>query len=591
MPGRTHFSISGPDSAPSSRSASPAPAYDFNDIVKTEKLNGVEDVSPGQGPTDVYDTTLPAWRAAVRRILVKTVEKESRVIARMQNAIRTPWLDSYFVYTSLLGTHTFFMILLPAFAFFGHQDIARGLVMVLAAGVYLSSVLKDMFCSPRPFAPPVVRLTIGSHHLEYGFPSTHSTNSISIALFFFSIVHSLTYTSTPTISPQEFSVFTAILVFYAFSIVFGRLYTAMHSFTDCIMGTILGAGIWWGHGSWGGHPVVISLSNPLSTFFTTFGFGQPFDENHIVVYLGKCLGAGRWIEQWSENGGWKVPVILIPLCLLAVNQHPQPVDDCPCFEDAIAFGSVVLGALVGRWAMHSAGLNPEMNGLSLMPGSGWVQTDLGEWIAVERTWGDIGVWWAVAALKMAVGILTIFVWRIIAKAALHLILPPTFRLLSRVFRLPNRRFYLPATEYKNVPSDIHVTEDGTIALQAIPSVIDLPSSAGMMFETGGIGSGVDGSSHWNQSNGNGAEMKMRAVNGNGTGKAVPSKLAQEINGGEVHAAKRVDEEDQESKVKGAKHYDADVLTKVIVYAGIAFLACEALPLMFEHLGWGLRYSV
>jgi hypothetical protein len=37
-----------------------------------------------------------------------------------------------------------------------------------------------------------------------------------------------------------------------FSIVFGRLYTAMHSFTDCATGVVMGAGIWWVHdGYWG----------------------------------------------------------------------------------------------------------------------------------------------------------------------------------------------------------------------------------------------------------------------------------------------------------------------------------------------------
>ena len=44
------------------------------------------------------------------------------------------------------------------------------------------------------------------------------------------------------------------------------------------------------------------------------------------------------------------------VCLLAINQHPQPVDDCPCFEDAIAVGSVMVGALVGRWGMMYFGL-------------------------------------------------------------------------------------------------------------------------------------------------------------------------------------------------------------------------------------------
>jgi hypothetical protein len=31
-----------------------------------------------------------------------------------------------------------------------------------------------------------------------------------------------------------------------------------------------------------------------------------------------------------------------------------------------------------------------------------------------------------------------------------------------------------------------------------------------------------------------------------------------------------------------------VLTKVIVYAGIAVLATEILPLMFELVGWGVK---
>lgn len=84
MASRKHFSITVPSSASSSRSASPVPSPDFRDSFVSEKREGKEDVSPGHRSTDVYDTTLPAWRAYIRRQLVKTVEKESRVIARMQ---------------------------------------------------------------------------------------------------------------------------------------------------------------------------------------------------------------------------------------------------------------------------------------------------------------------------------------------------------------------------------------------------------------------------------------------------------------------------------------------------------------------------
>lgn len=39
---------------------------------------------------------------------------------------RTRLLDKYFLYTSSLGTHTFFMTVLPCLFFFGHTDTARG---------------------------------------------------------------------------------------------------------------------------------------------------------------------------------------------------------------------------------------------------------------------------------------------------------------------------------------------------------------------------------------------------------------------------------------------------------------------------------
>ncbi|KAF8869396.1 PAP2 superfamily-domain-containing protein [Infundibulicybe gibba] len=590
------FTLSVPPSASSSRSASPAPSLkstdqstyqDDLDEKRSGQLylkgshNGEE--SPGYLPMDVYDVTLPWWRAAIRRHLVKAVARESIVLAKMQEKIRTPWLDAYFVYTSSLGTHTFFMTVLPAFFFFGYEEVGRGLLVVLALGVYCASFVKDLICSPRPFAPPVTRLTMGSHHLEYGFPSTHSTNSVSIALLLFSYVHSLATTPStvsdsspgdPIISPMTFTILSSILAWYTFSIVFGRLYTAMHSFTDCVMGVAMGAGIWWGHSSWSGIPVALSASNPISWLCSFFGLGTKGAVGSRIVYLGRGFGAGQWVEDWVARGGWEVPLILIPLCLLAVNQHPQPVDDCPCFEDAIAFASVVLGALVGRWAMGYAGIGLGVGRTVVMPGSGWMY-QLGQWVQVERELGDVVMWWGVASLKMVVGILVIFIWRLVAKSLLHLILPPTFRLLSRAFKLPNRRFYTPATDYKNVPSDFAASgPGGGFGLHPIPSVIDLPGTGGVGVEIGGIGSGVDAPDL------RGRDIKMR---GGGSG----------LNGKTTHGnghsplAEYPERETGKDEVT-VKHYDADVLTKVIVYAGIAVLACEVLPLMFEIVGWGVR---
>ncbi|KAF8217626.1 PAP2 superfamily-domain-containing protein [Mycena galopus ATCC 62051] len=452
------------------------------------------------------------------------------------------------------------MTFLPMLFFFGYPELGRGLIVVLCLGIYFTSVIKDLFCSPRPFAPPVTRLTIGTHHLEYGMPSTHSANAVSLALFFWAYIHELAFpppSALPSLSLPAYAALTTGLAVYATSIVFGRLYTAMHSFSDCAVGVFIGAVLWLAHTSFPGIPV--SLTVPLPSFLVT-AFSLPSNLIYTTTLL-RGWGAGALLDAWVLHtpSSLRVPFTLIPLALLAVNQHPQPVDDCPCFEDAIALGSVVLGMFVGRWGAVRWGAHVPGAGV-MMPGSGWV-FDVDGWTPVERDWSAVGIWWAAAIAKMAFGILVIFAWRLVAKAALHRALPPTFRFLATLMRLPNRRFYTPATDYTSVPP--------VGALRPIPSVIDLTSTAGV--EVGGIGSG---------SGSGGATL----LNGNGKGGLLRRRVET------VEAARGVEESDAALDDEGreVKHYDADVLTKLIVYVGIAVLACEVMPVLFETVGWGVR---
>ncbi|KAF8839582.1 acid phosphatase/Vanadium-dependent haloperoxidase [Paxillus ammoniavirescens] len=459
--------------------------------------------TPGQLPEDVYNAILPWWRTAIRAHILKAVARESPVLARMQARLRSPWLDKYFLYTSSLGTHTFFMIALPLLFFFGYGETGRGLVVVLASGVYFSSFIKDLVCSPRPFAPPVSRLTIGTHHLEYGFPSTHSTNSVSMALFIFSQVHSA-YSEHSAISDVAYQILCAILALYAVSIVFGRLYTGMHSFTDCGVGVTLGAAIWAAY---------VMMSDEL--------------------------------ESWLESGLWSVPYTLVPACLLLVHYHPQPVDDCPCFEDAIAFVSVILGVLLARWHSVYVGLD-EMFLHTVMPGG-----QGGVW-----TWEGKVQWWSTAGAKMGIGILIIFVWRLLAKSVLHAVLPPVFRALAQCFKLPHRRFYTPATDYNHLP-----VENG---LHPIPSVIDLNG----VMEVSGV---------------NGGEYSRDGVKRRGRNGVVKfnSNVGQGLEDGKFS-------ETEKSWAVQVQHYDADVLTKVVVYAGIGMLSAEGIAVLFSLMGWGVK---
>ena len=104
------------------------------------------------------------------------------------------------------------------------------------------------------------------------------------------------------------------------------------------------------------------------------------------------------------GGGWEVPVLLIMICAFLVNQHPQLVDDCPCFEDAIAFASVCFGALLGKWVMLNFEFDTVLQTHVVMPGSGWFwDSNKSSWMQIERGWEDVALWWSVAALKMILG--------------------------------------------------------------------------------------------------------------------------------------------------------------------------------------------
>ena len=124
-------------------------------------------------------------------------------------------------------------------------------------------------------------------------PSSHSTNAISVALFLY--CHLLT-TDPASWSPytRELAIFG--LIVYAVSIVYGRLYCGMHSITDCIGGSMIGITIW----------------------ATQWTFRHT-------------------IEYYMVSPVWWVPPLVVATGIFLVSIIPDPVDDCPCFDDCVAF--------------------------------------------------------------------------------------------------------------------------------------------------------------------------------------------------------------------------------------------------------------
>ena len=342
---------------------------------------------------------LPKWRYNPRQGLIPLVRWETPRLAAMQKAMRSPALDSYFSITASLGTHTFFMVFLPILFWCGYTAVGRGydfplylshnpskrsrMVHVLAAGVIFTGFIKDLLCLPRPLSPPLHRITLSeSAALEYGFPSTHSTNAVSVTVYTLFALNSPESTMHP-----RFKLLLEILSYsYAVSIMLGRLYCGMHGFFDVCVGATIGA--------------------LLSIIECTYG--EEFD---------------RFIYTDSI----KAPAIVLLIILVLVRIHPEPADDCPCFDDSVAFAGVMIGVEFGNW--HYA--KSELAWNFPVPAT------------VPFSLDSLG--WPKTIARIVVGVLMVFAWREIAKPTLLRILPPIFRIIEKLGLSLPRKFFKQAS--------------------------------------------------------------------------------------------------------------------------------------------------
>lgn len=280
------------------------------------------------------------------------------------------------------------------------------MVHILAWGVFITGFLKDFFSLPRPLSPPLHRITMsGSAALEYGFPSTHSANAVSVA------VYALYTLRSPDCQLQASTkmLLEALSYAYAISIVFGRLYCGMHGFLDVIVGSIIGA--------------LISVVECT--------WAQPFAD-----YL--------YSSDWTATAA----VALVIIVLIRI--HPEPADDCPCFDDSVAFSSVLIGIEIGGW--HYA---------------------TGSWASTKPVPGTVPfslehMGWAKTGARLVIGVFVIFAWKEVMKPALLKTLPHLFRVIEKYGLSLPRKFFMPASEYNRIPA--HQKLDNVM-----PSVSDLPS--------------------------------------------------------------------------------------------------------------------
>ncbi|CAK1358216.1 Dihydrosphingosine 1-phosphate phosphatase [Cercospora beticola] len=511
-----------------------------------------------------YERRLPSWRYRLRQALIPLVRKETVYLAKVQQAARTPLLDSYFAMSANLGTHTFFMTALPICFWCGYPILGVAMVHMLAAGVYLSGYAKDLVCLPRPLSPPLQRITMsGSAALEYGFPSTHTTNAVSVAMY---CLHYLWYEQDHlSLWSYRLSIFGCLA--YATSISIGRMYCGMHGFSDVIFGAFLGA------------------------------------------FIAVCrVAAGPAFDHWVLADGWARPAMVALILALAVRFHPEPADNCPCFDDSVAFIGVVMGITFGMW--HYASL----------------QTNSADPVAAFQSMymfdnKDIFK----AGARLVLGVVVIFAWRATMKPLLLRTLPPTFRFVAHYGLQMPRRYFLQSRDYNTVPE---LRQDDKV----LPPASDIPSMLNAIRRrkrTISVGPQSEADAREMIANREQARQprpqasapSLRVLSTEGSSLVMtpeePSDSTSYLTAKhsqthlstpptKINSAANVlltppasengtgsdsgtEEEKSDRRMfsnleKPRVRYDVEVITKLVVYAGIAWLAVEGNPLLFARLG-------
>lgn len=266
---------------------------------------------PGNHPRGRFQSRMSPMRFAMREYLTRFTDNQSNMLYGWQARHRTKLRDLFFAYTSLLASHTFYVLCLPIPAFLGSFELVRDMVYILGYSIYLSGFLKDFWCLPRPRSPPLHRITLSAYtELEYGAPSSHSANATGITLLLLWNIWNMTATNLGTKLGC-----TLLVSLYYFTLVAGRIYCGMHGLLDITSGAIIG----------------------------------------LICFILRLAARNLFADFKSGDHLW-FPLVSLSWGLLILFKHVKPIDECPCFEDSVAFIGVVSGLECSDWLLQRFGI-------------------------------------------------------------------------------------------------------------------------------------------------------------------------------------------------------------------------------------------
>uniref|UniRef100_A0A0C9RHC4 TSA: Wollemia nobilis Ref_Wollemi_Transcript_22202_1546 transcribed RNA sequence n=1 Tax=Wollemia nobilis TaxID=56998 RepID=A0A0C9RHC4_9CONI len=243
-------------------------------------------------------------RSLTQPIVSARAEKGIHFVLRVQK-LKHPFLDTFFAYLSTIVSVAFYTCFLPILFWSGHCKLGRQMTLLMAFCDYTGNCVKDVVSAPRPQSPPVRRLTTTEHEkenaLEYGFPSSHTLNTIVLSGYLLYYVISNNYIDEYV----QKTVASLLFVILIFLVGLGRIYLGMHTLIDIVGGAALGTTIlfFW-----------LNVHETLDNFITS---------------------------------GKNVPSFWASLAFLLLFAYPTPELPTPSFEFHTAFNGVALGVVTG----------------------------------------------------------------------------------------------------------------------------------------------------------------------------------------------------------------------------------------------------
>ncbi|KAI3405355.2 LCB3 [Candida oxycetoniae] len=330
-----------------------------------------------------YKKRLSPIRYKLRSLLLPVIRYETEILYKLQTCLRNPFFDFYFAWTANLASHTFYVLMLPPPIWFGASDLSRDLVYVLGLGIYITGFLKDYFCLPRPRSPPLHRITMSSYTTqEYGFPSSHSANATAVTL----VVFKSLLTHRANFASSTFYALIYGLILYYCSLIFGRLYCGMHGFFDILVGSSVGA----------------------------------------LLFLFRLYWGKQWDQFLFSHGIIIGIMLIIGIFVSLIHFHAEPVDDCPCFDDSVAFIGVLIGLDLSHLIAYETKVFYNLN-------------DIGDMFLIpfDAKRGPLNI-----ICRFVAGVVLVVAWKSLSKPMIFTILPPVYKFIG--IYLPRRNFIATA---------------------------------------------------------------------------------------------------------------------------------------------------